>query len=97
MTYTLLAGSRPTIDKDPDASLVYGIDVADVLADGDTISGTPTVSGSGVTPTMTCSRSPMSSACTRTSWFTPGGSLPVQSFTCCATSPSSRRLSTYDS
>ena len=40
--YILVAGDRWQIDKDPQASLIYGVDVADVLAAGDTLSGTPT-------------------------------------------------------
>ncbi len=47
MTYTLMPGNVPQIDKDPDASLIYGIDVADVLAEGDTLAGTPTAAASG--------------------------------------------------
>lgn len=51
MSFRLLPpGNRPTIDKDPNASLRYGLDVADLLEPGDSIAGTPTVSASsGVT------------------------------------------------
>lgn len=46
--YILFPGDKWQIDKDPDASLIYGIDVADVLAPGDPLSGTPTaVPGAG--------------------------------------------------
>lgn len=38
MDFMLLAGSRPTIDKDPAAALTYGRDVAGLLAPGDTVS-----------------------------------------------------------
>lgn len=48
MSYTLLEGDRPTIDKDPDASLVYGIDVARVLAAGDAVNGASVAASSGV-------------------------------------------------
>jgi len=40
--YILVAGDRWQIDKDPQASLIYGVDVAEVLAPGDTLAGTPT-------------------------------------------------------
>lgn len=33
----ILVGGWPTIDKDPDASLRYGVDVAGVLHSGDTL------------------------------------------------------------
>lgn len=46
MSFVLIAGNRPTIDKAPGASLVYGVDVADVLASGDVVNGvTGEVSG----------------------------------------------------
>jgi hypothetical protein len=61
-SYTLVNGDRPTIPKAPTASLRYGIDVAGVLATGDTVTGcsgavasgsitagTPTFSGSIIT------------------------------------------------
>jgi hypothetical protein len=48
MSFILLANG-PTIDKAPAASLVYGIDVADVLATGDTVSAvTGAASGGGL-------------------------------------------------
>lgn len=47
--FVLLSGDRPTIDKDPDASLVYGIDVADVLAAGATVNAASVARASGVT------------------------------------------------
>jgi hypothetical protein len=34
--YTIVAG-RATIDKDPEASLLYGINVADIIEPGDTL------------------------------------------------------------
>jgi len=46
--YTIVAG-RATIDKDPEASLLYGINVADIIEPGDTLTGTPTAVASGVT------------------------------------------------
>ena len=49
MTWTILADGRPVIDKDPDASLPYGIDVADVLVEGDTVTGASIAEQSGVT------------------------------------------------
>ena len=49
MTYVLSPPNNlPTIDHDPDASLVYGVDVAAVLADGDAVA-TASATGSGVT------------------------------------------------
>ena len=49
MTYTILPGNQPTIDHDPDTSLTYGIDFAGELATGDALTGTPTVTASGLT------------------------------------------------
>lgn len=49
--YTLFPGDKWRIDKDPDASLIYGIDVADVIEVSDPLSGTPTAmpgAGSGL-------------------------------------------------
>lgn len=46
--FVIVAG-RATIDKDPEASLLYGINVADIIEPGDTLTGTPTVAASGVT------------------------------------------------
>ena len=46
--YTIVAG-RATIDKDPEASLLYGINVADIIEPGDTLTGTPTVVATGLT------------------------------------------------
>ncbi len=40
--YILMPDDRWQIDKDPDASLIYGIDVKDILAPGDSLTGTPT-------------------------------------------------------
>lgn len=49
MSYILvLPGPRPTIDKDPDASLIYGIDVADIIETSDPPTSVETV-GVGVT------------------------------------------------
>lgn len=49
MSFRLLPPEgRPTISKDPDASLRYGIDVAGLLQSGDTIS-TVAAAGNGVT------------------------------------------------
>jgi hypothetical protein len=49
MSFVLLAVG-PSIDKAATASLVYGIDVADVLATGDTVSAvTGAVSSGGLT------------------------------------------------
>lgn len=42
--FVLVEPGRWQIDKDPQASLVYGIDVADVLGPGDELSGTPLAS-----------------------------------------------------
>ena len=46
--YTIVAG-RATIDKDPEASLLYGINVADIIEPGDTLTGAPTAVGTGLT------------------------------------------------
>lgn len=37
MTFTVLPGNRPTLPMSPLAGLRYGLDVADVLAPGDTV------------------------------------------------------------
>lgn len=42
MTYIIQPGGRPTIPKAPAASLRYGVDVADILTPGATLTGTPT-------------------------------------------------------
>lgn len=49
MTWTILADGRAVIDKDPDASLRYGVNVADVIAEGDTVAGASIAEQSGVT------------------------------------------------
>lgn len=49
MSFVLIAGNRPTIDKAASADLVYGIDVADVLASGDAVNGVSGAAASGVT------------------------------------------------
>jgi alpha-D-ribose 1-methylphosphonate 5-triphosphate diphosphatase PhnM len=50
MSYRLAApNQRPTIDKDPDASLRYGIDVAGLLHDDDTIASVGAAAAGGVT------------------------------------------------
>jgi hypothetical protein len=49
MSYILIGG-LPTVAKDPDASLRYGIDVADVLHPSDTIASVA-VTGTGITVT----------------------------------------------
>lgn len=46
--YIIVAG-RATIDKDPEASLLYGINIADILEPGDTVTGTPTAAATGLT------------------------------------------------
>jgi hypothetical protein len=46
--YIIVAG-RATIDKDPEASLLYGINVADIIEPGDALNGTPGASAMGVT------------------------------------------------
>ena len=47
MSYELLPDNTWRIDKDPQASLIYGIDVAGIIAPGDSLAGTPTASGAG--------------------------------------------------
>ena len=47
MSYELLPDNTWRIDKDPQASLIYGIDVASIIAPGDTLQGTPTASAGG--------------------------------------------------
>lgn len=50
MSYVLMPPSaRPTIVKDPDASLRYGIDVAGLLHDSDAVSSASVSASSGVT------------------------------------------------
>jgi hypothetical protein len=49
MSFVLIAGNHPTIDKAPGASLVYGVDVADVLASGDAVNGVTGSAAGGVT------------------------------------------------
>lgn len=50
MTYVLLPGGRPTIPKDAAASLRYGVDTADVITPGATLTGTPTATApAGIT------------------------------------------------
>jgi hypothetical protein len=48
MTFSLLANG-PTIDKSATASLVYGVDVANVLATGDVVIGVSGLASGGVT------------------------------------------------
>lgn len=49
MSFVLIAADHPTIDKAAAANLVYGIDVADVLASGDVVNGVTGVAAGGVT------------------------------------------------
>ena len=50
MTYIIQPGGRPTIPKAPGAALRYGVDVADVLTPGATLTGTPTATApAGIT------------------------------------------------
>ena len=46
MTYIIQPGGRPTIPKAPGASLRYGVETADVLTPGATLTGTPTATSS---------------------------------------------------
>lgn len=47
MSYELLPNDTWRIDKDPQASLIYGIDVAGIIAPGDSLTGTATASAGG--------------------------------------------------
>lgn len=47
--FIVTADGQPTIPKDPDASLIYGLDVAGVLATGDALSTATVSASSGVT------------------------------------------------
>ena len=49
MSYVIIGADRATIDKDPDASLLYGVDVADIIEPGSTINGAPTAVATGLT------------------------------------------------
>lgn len=50
MTYIIQPGGRATIPKAPAASLRYGIETADVLTPGATLTGTPTATApAGIT------------------------------------------------
>lgn len=50
MTYIIQPGGRPTIPKAPGAALRYGVDVADVLTPGATLTGTPSATApTGIT------------------------------------------------
>ena len=49
MTDFVIVAGKATIDKDPDASLVYGINVADIIEPADTLTGTPTAAATGLT------------------------------------------------
>ena len=50
MTYIIQPGGRATIPKAPGASLRYGIETADVITPGSTLTGTPTATSSaGIT------------------------------------------------
>lgn len=54
--FTVQPDGRAVIPKDPEASLLYGIDVAGLLASGDAVSAVTVGSSSGVTagtPTFT--------------------------------------------
>jgi hypothetical protein len=51
-SYILTPDNKWQIDKDPDDSLMYGVDVHDFLADGDAFTGVPTAvpaEGGGLT------------------------------------------------
>ena len=47
--FQVLPGNQPTVDHDPEASVEYGVEFVDELADGDAITGAPTVLAPGVT------------------------------------------------
>jgi hypothetical protein len=79
---TSASGARPTIDKDPSDSAIYGVDFEDRLSDGDlVVSGT--VSATGVTlgsavvyPSPTTSTAGMAVG-VRISGGTAGQTVPV--------------------
>ena len=50
MSFVLLGG-LPTVPKDPQASLRYGIDVVDVLHTGDTVASVTATGATGITVT----------------------------------------------
>jgi len=47
----ILLGGLPTVPKDPQASLRYGIDVVDVLHESDTVAGVTATGAAGITVT----------------------------------------------
>lgn len=49
MSFILVSKDRPTIDKNPSASLIYGINVVDIIEPGTTLNGTPTAVATGLT------------------------------------------------
>jgi uncharacterized protein (DUF697 family) len=49
MNFSILPNGQLAIVKDPQASLVYGLDVTDVLATGDAVAGASVAASSGVT------------------------------------------------
>lgn len=49
VTFVENTAGQPIIPKDPEASLVYGIDVAGLLGAGDSISSVSTAASSGIT------------------------------------------------
>lgn len=71
MSYVLLPpNGRPTIAKDPDASLRYGIDVAGLLHASDAVTGASIASASGVSAASASYSGTLVSA--RVSGGTPG-------------------------
>lgn len=51
ITFVETVAGRPTIPKDPDASLRYGIDVAGLLASGDSVAGVTIADQQDITAT----------------------------------------------
>jgi hypothetical protein len=47
--FVVQSDGRPIIDKDPDASLLYGLDVAGLISSGDTLSTATAPASLGVT------------------------------------------------
>lgn len=47
----ILLGGLPTVPKDPQASLRYGVDVSDVLHSGDTVASCTATGAAGITVT----------------------------------------------
>ena len=84
MSFVLVGGAQPTIDKDPDASLRYGVDCAAVLHSGDALAtaaavgtgtlvvGAATISGTVISARVSGGTAGVTGAVTF-SWTTAGG------------------------